>query len=83
MQQADTEQLQVTSAAESLAMVKQVLSNTAGPARDIVALNSGAAIYIAGQAETHQAGVAKALEIIADGSAARKLDELVACSNSQ
>lgn len=83
MQQADTEQLQVTSAAESLKMVKQVLNNTAGPARDIVALNSGAAIYIAGQAETHQAGVAKALEIIADGSAARKLDELVACSNSQ
>ena len=83
MQQADTEQLRVSSAAESLTMVKQVLNNTAGPARDIVALNSGAAIYIAGQAETHQAGVARALEIIADGSAARKLDELIACSNSQ
>lgn len=82
MDTTDVAQIKVTSAAESLAMINQVLSNKQGPARDIVALNSGAAIYIAGLADTHQAGVSKALEIIADGSAAKKLDELVACSNN-
>lgn len=80
MDKADVSAIQVGSAAESLEMVKQVLGNKAGPARDIVALNSGAAIYIAGLAETHQDGVKAALGIIADGSAAKKLEDLVACS---
>jgi len=82
MKNTDTEQIKVDSAAESLAMVRQVLSNEAGPARDIVALNSGAAIYIAGIADSHEKGVEKALELIADGSAASKLDELITCSNA-
>lgn len=78
----DVSALKVNSAAESLAVVKDVLANKEGPARDIVALNSGAAIYIAGIANTHEQGVEKALEIIAGGSAAKKLDALVECSNS-
>ena len=82
MKNTDPEQIKVESAAESLAMVKQVLSDEAGPARDIVALNSGAAIYIAGLADTHEKGVEKALKLIADGSAATKLDELISCSNA-
>lgn len=82
MQQTDTSQIKVASANESLAMMKRVLANEAGPARDIVALNSGAAIFIAGIADSHEQGVEKALTLIADGSAAAKLDELIACSNS-
>jgi len=82
MKNTDTEMIRVDSAAESLAMVKQVLNNEAGPARDIVALNSGAAIYIAGIADSHVKGVDKALALIADGSAASKLDELISCSNA-
>ncbi len=78
----DLSEIKVSGAVESLEMMKQVLSNQAGPARDIVALNSGAAIYIAGLAPNHNAGVERALEIIAGGSAAEKLDALVACSNS-
>ncbi len=82
MSTADLSDLKVDSAEASFAMLKQVLNNEAGPARDIVALNSGAAIYIAGLADSHEAGVQRALEILADGSAAEKLDALVACSNS-
>ena len=48
MSLSDTSQIKVDSAAESLEMVRSVLNNQQGPARDIVALNSGAAIYIAG-----------------------------------
>ncbi len=82
MQETDIAQIKVAGAAESLAMMKCVLANEAGPARDIVALNSGAAIFIAGIADTHQQGVEKALALIADGSAAAKLDALIDCSNS-
>lgn len=82
MSQTDTAQIKVGSAQESLAMMKRVLANEAGPARDIVALNSGAAIFIAGIADSHQQGVEKAQALIADGLAAAKLDELIDCSNN-
>ena len=77
----DINEIKVTGADESLAMVKQVLSNTEGAARDIVVLNAGAAIYVGGKAQSHQQGIERALQLIADGSAAKKLDELIACSN--
>jgi len=82
MSLSDTSQIKVDSAAESLEMVRSVLNNQQGPARDIVALNSGAAIYIAGIANTHTQGVEKALSIIASGDALNKLNDLVACSNN-
>lgn len=82
MSLSDTSQIKVDSAAESLEMVRSVLNNQQGPARDIVALNSGAAIYIAGIADTHKQGVEKALSIIASGDALNKLNDLVACSNN-
>lgn len=75
-------EIKVTSAEESLAMVKQVLANTPGAARDIVVLNAGAAIYVGGKADTHLQGVELALQLLADGSAAKKLDQLIACSNN-
>ena len=76
----DVKSLAVDGVEESLARVKSVLENEAGPSRDIVALNSGAAIYVAGLADSLQAGVDKALQVIADGSARKKLDELTALS---
>lgn len=73
--------IKVAGADESLAMVKQVLANIDSPARDIVVLNAGAAIYVGGKADTHKQGVDAARQLLADGSAAAKLDELIACSN--
>ncbi len=83
MAKTDISAIKVSSAVESLAMVNQVLDNIPGPARDIVALNAGAAIYVAGIAETHQQGVERALQLIADGHAKNKLAELITCSNEK
>lgn len=77
MQRADVASLKVADAQHSLAVIHQVLDNTAGPARDIVALNAGAAIYVAGLAETLEQGVRKASEVIASGTARARLDALI------
>ena len=79
---ADLAALKVSGAAESLAMVKKVLANQPGPARDIVALNSGAAIYVGGLAKSHKQGVEIASRLIADGSAGKKFQDLIDCSNA-
>ena len=70
---APLDSLKVNSAVESLAIIEQVLQNVPGPARDIIALNAGAAIYVAGLADNLQEGVAKAFAVLADGSAYKKL----------
>ena len=74
--------VQVSGPEESLAMVQGVLHGEAGPAGDMVALNAGAGIYVAGLANTLEEGVIRAQQIIASGEAARKLDALVALSNT-
>jgi len=79
---ADIKTLAVDGATQSLAVVKEVLQGKVGPARDIVALNAGAAIYAADLADSLQTGVAKAQEVIDSGAAMAKLDALVALSNS-
>jgi anthranilate phosphoribosyltransferase len=80
LEQADVSTLVVDSAAASLAVINKVFDNEAGPARDIVSLNAGAAIYVAGLADSLEAGVAKAGEVIASGAARDTLAALVAKS---
>ncbi len=75
--EAPVSDIQVADAKGSLAVIQSVLNNVAGPALDIVALNAGAAIYVAGLEATLSDGVAKARQVIADGSAAAKLTALV------
>jgi len=74
--------IKVTNAAEAKAMLLGVLENTPGPARDIVLLNAGAAIYVAGLADTLEHGVKKAAEIVSSGAAKNKLSQLIHVSNS-
>ncbi len=74
--------IRVKDAAESLEMVNSVLNNEASPARDIVALNAGAAIYVAGLTASHKAGIERALEVIESGEARQKLLDLINKSNS-
>jgi anthranilate phosphoribosyltransferase len=69
--------LAVETAMESLHMLRGVLGGAPGPARDIVLLNAGAAIYAADLADTLHAGVERAKTAIDDGSARAKLDALV------
>lgn len=72
--------LGVESAKQSLAIIESVFNNQAGPARDIVALNAGAAIYAADLADSLAAGVERARECIGSGAAREKLGALVALS---
>jgi anthranilate phosphoribosyltransferase len=81
LQGGDIERLKVVSADDSLQMIRGVLDNDPGPARDIVALNAGAAIYASGVAEDLQSGVNKALEAIADGSARQKIEQFIEYTN--
>ncbi|MEH6455290.1 MAG: anthranilate phosphoribosyltransferase [Cocleimonas sp.] len=82
MQQYSIATIRVNDATESLDMVTSVLNNDDSPARDIVMLNAGAAIYVAGLTASHQAGVERAKEILASGAAKEKMLELINITNS-
>ena len=75
---ADLRTIQVASPAESKAMLMQVMDNQEGPARDIVLLNAGAALYAADVAVSIADGVAKARIALASGAARSKLADYVA-----
>jgi anthranilate phosphoribosyltransferase len=74
----EVQAIRIKDAAESKAMVLEVLAGKTGPARDIVLLNAGAAIYVSGVADSIEAGVAKAAAVIDSGAAMKKLDQLKA-----
>lgn len=62
-------------------ITKAVLSGEEGPKADIVLLNAGAALYVAGKAATIQEGILLAKEAIASGKAMEVLNKLVELSN--
>jgi anthranilate phosphoribosyltransferase len=67
---------------DSVKTIIGVLDNTPGPARDIVVLNAGAAVYVAGLAGSVKDGVQMADKAIASGEARRRLDRLVVLTQS-
>ena len=73
----DCNGLQINNAEESLIMLKQALANENRAAAEIVALNAGAAIYVANLCEDLLAGVAKAKEVLESGLAQEKFDQLI------
>lgn len=70
--------LKASDVTESRKMVMSALDNRAGAPRDIVALNAGAAIYVAGKAASIKEGVSLALKTMESGAAGSKLSEFVA-----
>jgi len=76
LQASDLSAIRVTDGAQSREMLLAALDNRAGAARDIVALNAGAAIYVSGLAESHEQGVQKALAVLSSGAARRKVQQL-------
>jgi len=72
--------LTVDSAAESLALIRAAFGRDhderAAKARDMIALNAGAAIYVSGLADTSKEGVEMALDAMGSGLAAGKMSEL-------
>ena len=67
-------------AVENARIAKEVVSGTPGPAREIVLLNAGASLLIAGRVATIPEGIATAAEAIDTGRASRVLESLVALS---
>jgi anthranilate phosphoribosyltransferase len=72
--------LRVDTPAQSRDTVRSVLDNQPGPARDIVALNAGVALYAANVAPTMAVGLSMAQQAMAQGLAKAKLAQLVAFS---
>ena len=69
--------LRVETAEDSKTMLLGVLNNASGPAKDIVVLNAGVALYAANVANSMQAGISIARTAIESGAAKAKLDALV------
>ena len=74
--------LQVADPAESRAMLLGALRGEAGLPLEIVALNAGAALYVAGVAGSIEEGIGRARETIASGAALRKLEDFVAATRA-
>ncbi|HXG51064.1 MAG TPA: anthranilate phosphoribosyltransferase [candidate division Zixibacteria bacterium] len=76
------EDLHGGTAEQSAAIVRGVLAGSRGPARDVVLLNSGAALYVAGKATSISQGMQLAAESIDSGKAGEKLAQLIELTNA-
>ena len=81
LQRAELTAIRAEDSADSLLIIQSVLDNQPGPATDIVCLNAGAAIYVAGLADSLAQGVEQAKAVIANGRAREKFSALVEYSN--
>ena len=82
LQRENVSQLAINNAQESLAVINTIFDGETGPARDIVVLNAGAAIYAADLAPTLANGIKQAQTLIDNGQAKQKLQGLITCSNT-
>lgn len=67
---------------ENAAITKSILQGDRGPQRDIVLMNAGAGLYIAGKADSLAEGIQLSAKLIDSGAARKKLEELVKHSNN-
>lgn len=81
LQKATPESLKGGNAATNAAIVRAVLDGESGPPRDVVLLNAGAALFVAGHAETVKAGIATSANAIDSGKSAETLKKLIEASN--
>jgi anthranilate phosphoribosyltransferase len=79
---AGTRNLRVADAEASRAMLLGALENREGPAREIVALNAGVALYTANLVPDIESGIARAREVLASGAARAKLEAFVRFTQS-
>ncbi len=77
LSRAPMEKLRGGDARANAVIVRSVLGGEVGPRRDVVLLNAGAALAVAGKAADMGAGVKLAAEVIDAGRALEKLDRLV------
>ena len=82
LEEGNLDSIKAENAEQSLALINEAFSGKKGVARDIIALNAGAAIYVSGLVNSFDEGVTKANQILSDGSAQDKLDAYILASNS-
>jgi len=75
--------LQGGDAHENARIIERILDGGRGPARDVVLLNAGAALFIAGAAASVEDGIATASRAIECGDAKRTLERLVRISTAE
>ena len=80
LKRSSLEELRGGNGAENAEITKKILQGENGKKRDIVLLNAGAAIYIAGMADSIKDGIKMAEESIDSGKAAKVLEDLVKMS---
>ncbi len=73
---ADPARLKVSSVEQAVGVLLGALAGGKGPAQDVLALNAGAAIYVAGAADSLARGIEAAAEVIASGRALKTIEEL-------
>ena len=81
LEEGSLDSIQAENAEQSLALIHEAFSGKQGVARDIIALNAGAAIYVSGLANSLDEGIINANQILSDGSAQDKLDAYIHASN--
>ena len=74
--------LKGATAQDNAQIIERVLAGERGPARDVVLLNAGAALFIAGAASSVEDGILQAARAIDQGDAKRTLEQLVAISTA-
>ena len=82
LEEGNLDSIKAENAEQSLALINEAFSGKKGVARDIIALNAGAAIYVSGLVNSFDEGITKANQILSDGSAQDKLDAYILASNS-
>jgi anthranilate phosphoribosyltransferase len=75
--------LQGGDAHENARIIENILNGGRGPARDVVLLNSGAALFVAGAASSVEDGIARASRAIDRGDAKKALERLVSISTAE
>ncbi len=71
------DEIKVNSADESLLLIRNAFSGKVGAAKDIIALNAGAAIYVAGRATSLSEGILQAISVLESGKAQQKLNHFI------
>jgi anthranilate phosphoribosyltransferase len=82
LQPADLESLRGGDVEKNVSILRSILEGNHGAARDIAVLNSGAALLVAGKADSLQEGIRMAAEAIGAGAAKRKLNDWIDATNS-
>ncbi len=77
----DKDELKGGTPEENAGIVRDILSGKKGNKRNAAVMNAGAALYIAGKAESFEAGVRLAEKLIDEGEAAKTLERITEVSN--